>query len=191
MKSFRDFVREDLLRKLLDDVKDSRIFNEADLQYRAAYHLDREYYPRLYLTNQPTISIGRARGTTTAKPDIVIYHDVDGPVTAFELKCFLKHDRAAISLIASHVWRDLEKLRKFKARYQYSKNAFAVVFLNVADGGAFRELRKELTAREDWMSHYLFIHVVNVFCDDNGRKRPWYDRWQEEMNHWKLYFAGE
>lgn len=175
----------------MDDVKDRRIFNEADLQYRAAYHLDREYFPDLYLTNQPTISIGRARGTITAKPDIVVYHDVKGPVTAFELKCFLKHDRAPVSFLVENVWRDLDKLRKFQARYPDSKNAFAIVFLNLADGSAFAELKRELTAREEWMSHYLFIHILNVFCDENGRKRPWYNRWHEEMNHWKRYFAGE
>lgn len=191
MKSFRDFVRDDLREKLLIDVKDRRIFNEADLQYRAALHLDKEYYPDLYITNQPNIPIGKTRATTPAKPDIVIWHDADGPRTAVELKCFLKYDNVSLTFVIDSVWKDVDKLQKFRSRYQDSKNAFALVFVNVGKD-AYLDLQREFSriAREDWMSHYLFIHVVNVFCDESGRKRHWYNEWHEEMVQWKHYFAG-
>lgn len=131
MRSFRDFIRDTLLKKLIDDVKELRIFNEADLQYRAAVHFDKEYYPELYLTNQPVIPLGRARGTVAARPDIVIYHHKDGPKTAVELKCFLKHENISVAQIADAVWKDVDKLQKFKNRYENSKNAFAIVLVNL------------------------------------------------------------
>jgi hypothetical protein len=182
MKSFREFIKSDLTSKLLADVRDLRIFNEADMQYRAAVHLDEEYYPDLYLTNQPSIPLGRARGTVAAKPDIVIYHHEDGPKTAIELKCFLKYENPSVTQLSDSVWKDVDKLRKFKDRYGCSKNAFAVVLLNL-EKESYEEIQREFSRanREDWMSHYLFIHVLNVFCDENGRKRPWYNEWSEQM----------
>lgn len=39
------------------------------------------------------------------------------------------------------------------------------------------------------MSHYLFIHVVNVLCDSEGRKRNWYNNWLEDMRQWNKYFV--
>ncbi|GEM_PF-6400264 len=192
MKSFRDFIKSDLTTKLLGDVKELRIFNEADMQYRAAVHLDKEYFPDLYLTNQPSIPLGRARGTVAAKPDIVIYHHKDGPKTALELKCFLKYENPSATQLADSVWRDVDKLQKFKGRYANSKNAFAVVLVNL-EKEAHEEIQREFsrTSREDWMNHYLFIHVLNVYCDENGRKRPWYNEWSEQMTEWKQYFADE
>lgn len=189
--SFREFVKNDLLRRLLDDVNDERIFNEADLQYRAAHHLDREYFPKLFLANQPTIPIGRGRATAPAKPDIVLYHPDYGPQTAIELKCFLKHETPTFSVIADAVWRDADKLRKFRARYEDSRNAFAIALVDV-NKDLYLELRREFGAtREEWMTHYLFVHVLNVFCDDNGRKRNWYNNWKQKMNEWKQFFADE
>jgi hypothetical protein len=174
MRSFRDFIRDSLLKKLIDDVKELRIFNEADLQYRAAVHLDKEYYPDLFLTNQPVIPIGRARGTAAARPDIVLYHHKDGPMAAVELKCFLKHENLSVVQIAKAVWNDVDKLHKFKNRYQNSKSAFAIALVNL-EKEAFEEIQREFSraSREDWMNHYLFSHVLNVYCDESGRKRPW------------------
>jgi hypothetical protein len=192
MKSFREFIKNDLLDQLIADVRDLRIFNEADLQYRTAFHLDKEYYPELFLTNQPTIPLGRTRGTVPAKPDIVIYHHKEGPKTAVELKCFLKYENPSFALVADSVWKDIDKLRKFKDRYEGSKNAFAIVLVNL-EKNLYEELQKEFSraSREDWMNHYLFIHVLNVFCDENGRKRPWYKAWEKDINEWKQYFADE
>ncbi len=192
MRSFRDFIRDTILKKLIDDVKDLRIFNEADLQYRAAVHFDKEYYPDLYLTNQPVIPLGRARGTVAAKPDIVIYHHKDGPKTAVELKCFLKYENRSVVHIADTVWKDVDKLRKFRNRYENSKSAFAIVLVNL-EKEPYEEIQREFSRAnlEDWMNHYLFIHVLNVYCDESGRKRPWYNEWAEDMNEWKQYFKDE
>lgn len=192
MRSFRDFITGTLLKKLIDDVNDLRIFNEADLQYRTAVHFDKEYYPELYLTNQPVIPLGRARGTVTARPDIVIYHHKNGPRTAVELKCLLKYENRSVAQIADAVWKDVDKLQKFKNRYESSKNAFAIVLVNL-EKELYEEMQRETsrTNREGWMNHYLFIHVLNVYCDESGRKRPWYNKWAEDMNEWKRYFADE
>lgn len=192
MMSFREFIKDELLKKLIADVKELRIFNEADLQYRAAVHFDKKYYPELYLTNQPTIPLGRTRGTVAAKPDIVIYHHEDGPRTAVELKCFLKCENQSVAQIADSVWKDVDKLCKFKDRYGNSKNAFAIVLVNLQKE-PYEEIQREFSRanREDWMNHYLFVHVLNVYCDENGRKRPWYDEWENDMNEWKKYFADE
>jgi len=189
VKSFRDFVKGTLLKKLLDDVKDRRIFNEADLQYRASHHLDKEYYPDLYLTNQPSIPIGRHRGKVPAKPDIVLYDETKGPQVAMELKCFIKQENLSFSAIADAVWKDIDKLGKFCDRYRDSRNAFALVFVNVGKE-LYEELGREFSPREEWMSHYLFIHVVNVLCDSEGRKRNWYNSWLEDMRQWNKYFVA-
>jgi hypothetical protein len=190
MTAFREFIKSDLTSSLLEDVKELRIFTEADMQYRAAVHLDKEYYPDLYVINQPRIRVGRAGGTIGAKPDIVIYHPKDGPQTAIELKCFLKDDNRSVAQIAGSVRKDVDKLRKFKDRYTNGKNAFAVVLVNL-EKEPYNELLREFsrTSREDWMNHYFFIHVVNVFCDGNGRKRRWYNDWSEQMTEWRTYFA--
>lgn len=192
MKSFREFVRDRLVDKLLDDVKERRIFNEADLQYRAACHLDKEYYPNLYLTNQPLVPIGITRGTSSARPDIVLYDERCGPRAAFELKCFIKNSNPVASQVVASVWHDVEKLRKFRARYRESQNAFALVLLDV-DLESYKDIQRKFSSsnREPWMNHYFFISVINVLCDESGRKRNWYNQWHEEMNQWREYFADE
>lgn len=191
MTSFREFIKSNMMIKLLADVRNLRILNEADMQYRIAFHLDKEYFPDLHLINQPSILLGKTSGTVTAKPDIVIYHPKEGPKTAIELKCLLKHENASVTQLANSVWRDVDKLRKFKDRYANSKNAFAVILVNLQKE-PYGELQREFsrTNREDWMNHYLFIHVLNVFCNEIGRKRPWYNEWAEQMNEWQGITCG-
>lgn len=192
MASFRETIKNNIIPKLLVDVEQYRIFNEADMQYRAAHHLDKACYPELYLTNQPVIPVGQRRGKTNVKPDIVVFHPEKGPVTALELKCFIGNDNPRFSTIVKPVWQDIEKLHDFRRRYEMSStNAFAIVLVNVEDRELFAEFQKEFRSkREEWMSHYLFIHLVNVYCDDNGRKRRWYDKWREEWRNWQKHFSG-
>lgn len=190
MKSFRDYVSNVFLDKLLDDVKEIRIFNEADMQYRAAHHLDKVCYPDLYLTNQPIIPVGRGRGKNNVKPDIVIFHHTKGPVAAIELKCFVGKANEHVSKIIDYVWRDIEKLMNFKSRYQDSNNTFAIVLVNNQDNDCVDAIKKELgRQKEEWMKHYLFTHIINVYCNENGRKRPWYDQWKKEFESWNKYFG--
>ena len=187
--SFRDFLRDKLVEKLLEDVKEHRIFNEADMQYRTAVHVDKSCYPDLFLVNQPIIPIGHGRGKYDVKPDIVIFHPEKGPVTAIELKCFLNTEYNLKSII-EYVWDDIEKLKGFRQRYPNSKNAFAVVFVNVSDTDDYwildREFRRE---KEDWMKYYFYPHIINVYCDDNGRKRNWYNKWAADWIGLKEYFS--
>jgi len=173
----------------LDDIKEHRIFNEADMQYRAAVHIDKECYPDLYLTNQPVIPVGRGRGKYEARPDIVIFHPKKGPMAAIELKSFLYFDYDIKSIIEA-VWNDIEKLKRFKARYPESKNTFVVVCVNINDIDDFWEINGEFNGeKENWMKYYFYPHIINVFCDNNGRKRNWYNKWSEEWSDLKDYIS--
>lgn len=190
MISFREIIKNDIVPKLLNDVRDYRIFNEADMQYRAAHHLDKVCYPDLFLTNQPVIPVGQRRGKTNVKPDIVVFHPKEKPVTAVELKCFIGNDSPRFSTVVDPVWQDIGKLQGFRKRYENSTNAFAVVLVNVEDRELFAGFQKEFsTDREEWMKHYLFIHLVNIYCDENGRKRRWYDDWRAEWRIWQKCFS--
>ena len=142
MASFREIIKNNIVPKLLNDVRDYRIFNEADMQYRAAHHLDKVCYPAdLFLTNQPVIPVGRRRGKTNVKPDIVVFHPKAGPVTAVELKCFIGNDSPRFSTVVKPVWQDIVKLREFHKRYENSTNAFAIVLVNVGDMGLFAQFQ--------------------------------------------------
>ena len=136
MTSIRDFVSKQLISSLTYDAKNFRIFNEADLQYRAAYHLDRGYvskFRNFYLLNQPYIRIGKGRGVVSAKPDIVIADVDDEPFSAFELKCYLENADKKVSTISEQVWSDIDHLRKFWLRYPRSERVFAIVLVDVPE----------------------------------------------------------
>ena len=113
-----------------------------------------------------------------AKPDIVIAGVDDGPLAAVELKCFL-YD-AKPSTIPNLVWADIEYLGKFKQRYNDSLNAFAIVLVDIDDVEVYEDVRRELKrVKESWMTHYLQVHVVNLYCDENLRQRNGYVAWTE------------
>ena len=116
MASLRDYVSNGLVPAITEDARKLRIFNEADLQFRVAYHLERGYVtrtPNLYLLNQPFIRIGTGRGAARAKPDIVIA-DEHGPLFAFELKCYFENAHQKLSTIVDSVLDDIDQLRKFR-----------------------------------------------------------------------------
>lgn len=179
--SLREFTAKTLVPALVDDARRHLIFNEADLQHRTSYHLYRGYvrqYDNVYLLNQPTLRIGKGPGATTAKPDIVVA-DEDGPCSAFELKCFL--GEMPVKTIANYVWDDIDQLRKFKQKYSQSQHACALVVVDVPDVEEFKGLDRELRRdREPWMSHYLQRHIINLYCDENYRKRSRYEDWAEK-----------
>lgn len=184
MQSIKQFVPKELIPRITDDAREVRILNEADMQYRAAYHLDQRYVSRftnVFLLNQPYIRIGHGRGVTAAKPDIVLADNQDGPFTAFELKCYLDDGDKKVSTIRDHVWADIDQLKRFKQRYRKSEAAFAIVLVDVQDISAFRELGREFhRVKEPWMAYYLRICVINLFCDENFRKRTRYEKCAEE-----------
>ncbi len=190
MLSFREIIKNEVLAKLLEDARDFHIFNEADMQSRIALHLHKHCRSSLYLRNQPYMPVGQRRGKKPAKPDLVIEHK-DGPVAAIELKCFLDCDTRSPAAMAEQIWRDIEKLGDFRARYARSRNAFAIALVNVADADRFAEFQQAFARhrREPWMSHYLCVHLLNIYCDESGRKRRWYDEWQSGWRELQGSFA--
>lgn len=191
MLSFREIIRNEVLDKLLEDVRDLHIFNEADMQSRLALHLHRYCQSKLYLRNQPFMPVGQRRGKRWTKPDVVVFNEEASPIAAVELKCFLDKDARACATMEEHIWRDIDKLRDFRTRYDQSKNAFAIALVNIADANQHVEFQQAFArpTREPWMSHYLYVHVVNVYCDENGRKRRWYDGWHHEWQELHGAFA--
>ena len=64
---------------------------------------------------------------------------------------------------------------------QGSDYAFALVMVDVPDVDEFKELQHELNRdREPWMAHYLRRHIINLYCDENFRKRARYDAWADK-----------
>lgn len=185
MASLRDYVSNGLVPAITEDARKLRIFNEADLQFRVAYHLERGYVahaPGLYLLNQPFIRIGAGRGAVRAKPDIVIA-DEQGPFFAFELKCYFENTHQKLSTIIDSVLDDIDQLRKFKLRFKGSQYGFALVMVDIPDVDAHRTLVSALPPRkEPWMAHFLKVHVVNLYCDENHRKRTRYEQWSDDWS---------
>ncbi len=133
--------------------------------------------------------MGRGRGKFDARPDIVVFHPEKGSVNAIELKCFLSTEYNLNEIIES-VWNDIDKLKRFKRRYPDSKNAFAIVCVNESDQDDYWELDREFRdEKEDWMKYYFYPHVVNVYCNEDGRKRNWYKNWIEEWTDLREYFS--
>lgn len=186
MSSLREIVKAEVLPRLLDDVRDCAIFNEADMQACTAKHLARHGDPNILVRNQPSFPVGQGRGKINAKPDIVVFNK-SGPLAAFELKCFLDCSGAGLGALSQRLELDIEKLRRFQARYPSSSNAFSIAIVNLESRQDVEALQPDY---QRWMSHYMFPYVVNVYCDDTGRKRRWYEDWRTRWVEWKRVCDG-
>lgn len=186
MSSIKEFVSKVLKPAIIKDAKEFRIFNEADLQTRVAYHLQKGYirkYRNYYLLNQPTTRIGKGRGAAPARPDLVICEFNGGPnplaLAAFELKCYLEDADVKLPTIQSGILADIEALRKFDQRFAKSGNeyVFAIALLDIEDEEKFKELDKEFKRnREEWMNNFLKVHLINMRTEI----RRGYDQWAEQ-----------
>lgn len=185
MSSIKEFVSRVLEPAIVKDAKEFRIFNEADLQACVASHLQRKYindHPNLYLLNQPSIRIGRGRGAERARPDLVVcdFDDGPNPLAAFELKCYLEDADKKLPDIQSKIWDDISALRKFGQRFSRTgtEHVFIIALLDVTDEGSFRVLDSDFRKnREEWMSHFLKVHLINM----RTQIRRGYNQWAE---HW-------
>ena len=185
MSSIKEFVSKVLEPEIIKDAKEFRIFNEADLQARVAAHLQKKYinkHRNLYLLNQPSIRIGKGRGTERAKPDLLVceFDGVLNPVAAFELKCYLEDADVKLPTIQSNIWADIDALRKFGQRFSKTgkEHVFVIALLYVTEEEKFKELDKEFRRnREEWMSHFLKVHLINI----RTQIRRNYDQWAA---HW-------
>jgi hypothetical protein len=180
MSSIREFVTKKLEPMILKDAKEIRIFNEADLQMRTAHHILRKFIAddtNCILRNQPSMRVGRGRGTISVKPDILIC-DGKGPLAAFELKCHLDGADQKIPSIMSGIAADIDVLRRLSQRFAV-EYVFSIVLLNIADPNAFEELERNFTrAREPWMSHQFRLHLID-FRRTIRSFDEWEKRWQE------------
>ena len=193
MKSPRDFVRDKLPQKLHNDILDFRIFNEADFQYRTAFHLDKEYFQNYWLRNQPRIQVGLTSGTQDVKPDIVLFNDKGKPVIALELKCFIDSVNPSPEAIVEKVRHDIEKLKRFQKRHSVSEYTFAIIVVRIEDRELHKEVRRaieKIIRDEEWTKHYFFHHIINTCYTDDDRKRPRYNEWLEQWRIWEKDFSA-
>ena len=193
MKSPRDFVRDKLPQKLHNDILDFRIFNEADLQYRTAFHLDKEYFQNYWLRNQPRIQVGLTSGTQDVKPDIILFDHKGKPVIALELKCFIDSVNPSPEAIVEKVRHDIEKLKRFQKRHSESKYTFAIIVVRIEDRELHKEVRRaieKIIRDEEWTKHYFFHHIINTCYTDDDRKRPRYNEWLEQWRIWEKDFSA-
>lgn len=173
--SLRDLDR-DLVPAVIRDVFSYRIFGEADLQARTAQHLSKFCDKSLYVLNTPRLGVGMGCGSKTAKPDIAILDERVGLVAGFELKCFL--DEKYPTHIEEQIRHDISALKSFGDRYGQAEYVFAFGLVNMPDPDAFCGMRKRLQKKDElWKKGFLRVEVVNVACNDVGRKRPQYERW--------------
>ena len=166
--SIRDFVKQDLRERLFRDAWSFRVFNETDLQVRAAFHIQKRFLSdarKMFLVNEPSIKIGRAKGVKSAYPDLVLVNK-GGPFAAIELKCFLEEGDSKFAAIENKAWEDIENLDKFCDRYGDNAYGFGMILVNLKEPGKFSRLKGRLDRdRESWMKHRIFAHVVNMYCD--------------------------
>lgn len=183
MASIRDFVANKLSKLIVNDAKALRILNESDLQVRVAFHLDKNYAQdseKIRVYNQPYIPVGKGRGAGHAKPDILIVDD-KGPYVAMELKCVLLNADRKLPDVETKLWEDIGALARFKQRYPHSEDAFLFALVDIVDIEAYQSLLNSMKRnREEWMKHYLHVHVLNMACDENCRKRNNYDEWARQ-----------
>lgn len=182
MSSLREFVSKEVVPAIIKDAREFRIFNEADLQVRVAHYL-RKFVEQedLYLLNQPAIRIGRGRGVTNAKPDLVIceFNGSPNPIAAFELKCFLEDADIKVPNIQSKIWEDIDALKKFGQRFSKSESeyVFFIALLDIEDIDKYEKLVREFERyKEPWMKHYLRVHLINM----RSEIRRGYDNWANE-----------
>ena len=185
MSSIREFVSKVLEPAIIKDAKEFRIFNEADLQACVASHLQRKYISNhrdLYLLNQPSTRIGKGRGVERAKPDLVVceFNGEPNPVAAFELKCYLENSDKKLPAIQSNIWDDINALRKFGQRFSRAgtEYVFVIALLDVTDEDSFSELDNDFRKnREEWMKHFLKVHLINMRTEIRRGYDQWAERW--------------
>lgn len=188
MSSIKEFVAKSLCPALVEDARRHRIFNEADLQARASYHLHRGYiekYTGTYLLNEPYIPIGKGRGTARAKPDIVLCEFKDSPIpfAAIELKCYLDNTDIILPTIIRCLDEDIENLGKTSQRYHTLENVFSIALLDMQDKEEFEFLNRNFQRKtKDWQKHFLKVHLINI----RSEIRRNYDAWAEEWNARRL-----
>lgn len=188
MSSIKEFVAKTLCPALIEDARRHRIFNETDLQTRAAYHLHRGYiekYTGTYLLNEPHIPIGKGRGTAKAKPDIMLCEFKDGPLpfAAIELKCYLDNADNKLPAIIRCLGEDIENLGKTSQRYQTLENVFSIALLDMQDKEEFEILNRDFQRKiEDWQKHFLKVHLINM----RSVIQRGYDTWAEEWEARRL-----
>ena len=184
MSSIKEFVAKTLCPALIEDTRRHRIFNEADHQARTSYHLQKGYVERHeggYLLHEPHIAIGRGRGTTKAKPDIMMCDFRDGPwpFAAIELKCYLEDTDTKVPTIFKNLSDDIENLKKAGHRFETLKNVFSIALLDMEDTDQFNTMSREFRRiTEDWQKHFLKVHLINM----RSEIKRGYDRWADEWN---------
>ncbi len=165
---------DELPSRILSDVYNFFVFNEADLQ-AVVYHwtttwMERNYpsdaaRPR-FLLNQPALRVSGQ----LVRPDLVMFHGHQ-PIVAIELKCELNRPSHAGSE------KDIEKLRVCKTAYPTLKNAY---FLYLYDSDSDLDVDVE-----DWMKRYFFTIPVNVRRHPTRRLRNRYVHWRRK---WKRLY---
>lgn len=175
MGSIRTFATDQLIPAIIKDAKAHLIFNERDLHIRTALHLSKYAKGvRAFVLNEPFMRIGQGRGTTNAKPDIVVC-DRDGPLAAFELKCHLDSPDTRGPAIEAGILADIANLKKFQQCYDV-EYVFAVVLLDFEDREKFERIERVLLShKEPWMKHRFKLILLNMRRHIRG-----YSNWSQE-----------
>lgn len=166
-----NFIVGELCDRLITDIYNFEIYNEADLQSKVFYHLynrikKAEKQDEHLILNKPSLF---TRKGFTKYPDLVICKNYTfkrpDPIVAIELKFNLQNFPAAE--------RDIEKLETIKKDYDTVRKGY---FLFVYDDDQIWRIRRE----DNWMKHYFFDASINVRRHkDSGYIRKGYEEWKQ------------
>lgn len=167
------FIVGDLCNKIIKDIYNYKIFNEADLQSKVYYHLyyrikREEKHDNLLILNKPTIY---SKKGDTKYPDLVICkthtYKSPEPIVAIELKFNLQK--------FPDYQKDIEKLKTIKKDFSTIRKGY---FFFVYDDDEIWEH----TRMDNWMKHYFFVASINVRKrKESGRHRDDYEDWKQSF----------
>jgi len=150
------FIKFDLKQKISRDLKNSRIFTEADLHSVVYFHL-RKYLKkdnRWKIYNQPNFSkIWGERKTINVFPDLVLVKTK--PRIAIELK-------EKISVRESYIVHDAKKLHKL-CKKGAIRNGFVIYLYQNSKKNSEQEKQKEANFWIKKYSSHVYCIVINIF----------------------------
>ena len=169
--SMHSYIMEELPEEIVGDIKDLYIFNEADLQSRVYFRLQRtlnKMKTQRLLLNKPSYY---KRGRNIFYPDFVVIDKYGNPKAAMELK-FVQPDRKP-----QYPKKEMKNFKKFKTTNEKIKKAY---FMFIYDRDKLYDI-----PFEQWMKHYFFSIPINMRRNSSRRLRYRYYEWRD---NWELLY---
>lgn len=167
------FIKNELKQKIVRDLKNSRIFNEADLQSNVYLHL-RKYLKndnRWKIYNQPYITkMWGGRKTIKFFPDLVLAKTK--PRISIELK-------EKKSVKKTQIINDAKKLYKLRKQNVIRKGFVIYLYQNSRENNE-QDIQKEVNFWTKKYSPYVNCIMINAIQHiSKGKQELWIKQWNK------------